>query len=126
MSYCSGNDFFYDLEEVYKNELIYRSIIVVNIGNCEDMQYDLECYNHNAKYIMNINENIDYDKLDSRVLIMEYSLFKRFIDYMDYKYGIDNISYNLIAFTYDIPLDIKKDLKNFFNKIKKNDNTIII
>lgn len=127
MPYYNGKDFFFELEEVYKNELIYRAIVVVNVGACEDMQYDLECYNHNAKYILHINENTDYEKLDSRVLVMEYPLFKQFIDYMDFKHGIENISYNLIAFSYDIPEDISNELKDFYNKINKNaSNTIII
>jgi Fe-S cluster assembly iron-binding protein IscA len=127
MPYCNGHDFFHELEEVYKNELIYRAIVVVNIGGCEDMQYDLECYNHNVTYILSVNESIDYEKLDSRVLVMEYSLFKQFIDYMDYRYGIDNISFNLIAFAYDIPDDISNDMKSFYENIKKhNTNTIII
>jgi hypothetical protein len=127
MSYCNGNDFFYDLEEAYKNESIYRAIVIVNMGACEDMKYDLECYNHSATYILNISESTDYEKLNSRVLVMEYSLFKQFIDYMDYKYGIENISYNLIAFSYDIPSEISDDMKIFYKNITKhNSNTIII
>jgi hypothetical protein len=58
---------------------------------------------------------------------MEYTLFKQFIDYMDYKYGIENISYNFIAFSYDIPDAISKDLKEFYNHTTKHNlNTIII
>lgn len=116
--------FINDLESVYTNELIYRSIIVCQNGTKSHVKDLLETYDHTISIINDIDTSIDYEKLDSRILLVSIDKFKSLIEYLDDKYGLQNVSYNLIAFTYDIDYDTWNNMKEWY--IKKNGNGIII
>lgn len=88
----SFSDFVNKLEEVYKNQLIYRTLIVY--GNEKYVyiyKYMLE-QNNNSVYVVN-NKKVNYDKLDSRILMVNDKRFKKFVE----KNGSD--FYNLVVYT---------------------------
>ena len=76
----SFSDFVNKLEEVYKNQLIYRTLIVY--GNKKYVpiyKYMLE-QNNNSVYVVKNNNNINYDKLDYRILMVNDKKFKDFVE----------------------------------------------
>ncbi len=121
-------NFLSNFENVYKNMLIYRSIIVVN--NLNDIDYlkkNLINCDHTVFVIKDnniFNNNFNFNKLDKRVIIIPCSLFVNFIDYLN-----DNdlfSSFSLIAY-YNIDNLIKLLLTSYYNNITNNYcNTIII
>jgi len=85
-------DFVKNLEEVYKNQLIYRTLIVYGNENYVSIyKYMLE-QNNNSVYVVN-DKQIDYDKIDYRILMVNYKKFKEFVE----KNGSD--FYNLVMYT---------------------------
>jgi len=75
----SFSDFVNKLEEVYKNQLIYRTLIVYgNETYVSIYKYMLE-QNNNSVYVVN-NKKIDYDKLDYRILMVNDKKFKDFVE----------------------------------------------
>lgn len=88
----SFSDFVNKLEEVYKNQLIYRTLIVYgNKTHVSIYKHMLEQYN-NSVYVVN-NKKVDYDKLDCRILMVNDKMFKDFVE----KNGSD--FYNLVMYT---------------------------
>ena len=88
----SFSDFVNKLEEVYKNQLIYRTLVVYgNENNVCIYKYMLE-QNNNSVYVVN-DRKIDYDKLDHRILMVNDNKFKDFVQ----KNG--NNFYNLVMYT---------------------------
>lgn len=86
------SDFVNKLEEVYKNQLIYRTLIVYgNETYVSIYKYILE-QNNNSVYVVN-NKKINCDKLDYRILMVNDKKFKDFIE----KNGSD--FYDLVMYT---------------------------
>lgn len=70
------------LEELYSNNLVYRTIIVCK--NIEDHKNILNTNNYDA-CVIDKYENINYDSLDTRIFLIEKDNFIKFI-----KDSIDN------------------------------------
>ena len=88
----SFSDFVNKLEEVYKNQLIYRTLIVYgNEKYVSIYKYMLE-QNNNSVYVVN-NKKINYDKLDYRILMVNDKKLKNFVE----KNGSD--FYDLVMYT---------------------------
>jgi hypothetical protein len=64
------------LEELYSNNLVYRTIIVCK--NIEDHKKILNTNNYDA-YLIDKYENINYDTLDTRIFLIEKDNFIKFI-----------------------------------------------
>jgi hypothetical protein len=64
------------LEELYSNNLVYRTIIVCK--NTEDHKKILNTNNYDA-YLIDKYENINYDSLDTRIFLIEKDNLIKFI-----------------------------------------------
>ena len=64
------------LEELYSNNLVYRTIIVCK--NIEDHKKIMNTNNYDA-YLIDKYENINYDTLDTRIFLIEKDNFIKFI-----------------------------------------------
>lgn len=88
----SFSDFVNKFEEVYKNQLIYRTLIVYGNETYVSIYKYMFEQNNNSVYVVN-NKNIDYDKLDYRILMVNDKKYKDFVE----KNGSD--FYNLVMYT---------------------------
>ena len=76
----SFSDFVNQLEEVYKNQSVYRTLIVYGLKkNGVTYKYLLE-HNNNRVYMINDDKYLNCDKLDYRILMIEQSNYEKFID----------------------------------------------
>jgi hypothetical protein len=110
-------------EYIYKEYLIYRTIIVTN-NEKENMalKKDLKSKDYNA-VIINEIENIDYNQIPHRIVIMTYEIFIDFINHLNTNNGeIFKSSYNLIAFTYSMLDSMRDELISFY--LDKTNNNI--
>ncbi len=123
--------FIEHLEELmFKEELIYRSILVTkNDKESSSLKKELQKKDYSVQIlddrIFKPNEiyNVDYNELNTRIIIMTYNKFKNFIEYIDeYNGGILQSSFNMIGFSYLIPDKIHDDLLLFY--INKTNNNI--
>ena len=105
------------LDELYTNNLVYRTIIVCN--NTDDYKYILNKNNYDVYVLDNYDDNINYDALDVRILLIKSESFLQFIK--DYnKKELDRYFYTSIIFDSE-----DNELKAEYLKISKN-NTLII
>ncbi len=118
--------FIEHLEEiVYKQELIYRSLLVTkNDKESNVLKRELTKKDYSAKILRDIDCLTDYNMLDNRILILRVDKFIDFVQYIDkHNGGILNSTYSLIAFSYlldDQTVDIL--LSFYVNKTKNNVN----
>ena len=76
----SFSDFVNKLEEVYKNQSVYRTLIVYGLKkNGAIYKYLLE-HNNNTVYMINEDKYSNYDKLDYRILMIEQNKYDKFTD----------------------------------------------
>lgn len=127
--YNNIKDFVKKIETIYTNELIYRALIITNdINDSNNIENILTMNDHSVKVFTEINPEINYDKMDNRIFIIEYTIFNEFVNHMINRYGIENLPYNLIIFSYDmdnVNIDkLKKEYNGFTNS--NMSNTIII
>jgi hypothetical protein len=93
------NQFVEELDNIYKTQLIYRTIVVCNDDLVEYKRLlemkDFSVYVVDADALTNIN----YDALDYRVILIKHTLFEEFLNNII----LNNITdfYTYIAFTYD-------------------------
>jgi hypothetical protein len=85
------HDFVNYLEDIYKNQLIYRTLIIYK-SNLNMYKYLLE-QNNNSVHVVNMSDKIDYDKIDCRILLVNKKIYNDFIA----KHG--NSFYNLVIHT---------------------------
>ena len=120
------------LEELYSNNLVYRTIIV-----CDDIDkyYNiLNEHNYDAYILKEYDSSTDYDSLDVRIFLIEKVLFTRFInDYMldnkNMEYNCERHFYNSIIIQFDNDVigeteRIKRDYSEILNN-NYNDDIII-
>lgn len=102
------------LEELYSNNLVYRTIIVCK--NIEDSKNILNTNNYNA-YVIDKYENINYDSLDTRIFLIEKDNFIKFInDSIDNENPYNSHFYNAVIFESNGSNDIEKEFKKICNK----------
>jgi hypothetical protein len=126
--YNYDSNFLYNFENIYKQMLIYRSIVVVN--NYNDALYIKNLFvnkDHSVFIIKDdniLNNFFNLDKLDERVIIITSDKFIKLINYL---YNYNHFScISLITF-YKLNNLIKLLLTSYYYNItKKNYNTIII
>lgn len=118
--------FINDLEDIYKDELIYRAMIVCKEGNEINTEVLLQDYGHTVFVVDEAQFHKDFENMDSRVLLVSCEYFKKFVMTLVEKYKYQDVLYNLVAFSYDINKDVSEELKMWYTQIKKNENIIII
>jgi len=116
--------FIEDLDFIYDNELIYRAMIICCESDKHNIRELLEKKDHTVFVLNSIESDFDYEKMDARVIIVSSHNFKNFITHLDNKYGLCNVSYNLLAFSYSIDDNVSTELKQWYRE--KNNNDIII
>lgn len=114
-------------ENIFAKISVYRTIILtkdhddsIELKNIlEENDFSVLTLNHRV-------ENIDYNNLDIRVVIMPTNLFKDFMKHIDDEVGILNSSYNLICLNYNISKCETYDILKYYNDITGNNlsNTI--
>lgn len=108
---------------IYQNELIYRSIIIVDDNEEIDVVHKLfEANNHNVIVFEEYDLNINYDNIDNRVVLMTKNNFNKFLQYCQFS------SFNFIGISYTID-DESVDvlIQSFYENTNNNiDNTIIL
>ena len=108
---------------IYQNELIYRSIIIVDDNEEIDVVHKLfETNNHNVIVFEEYDLNINYDNIDNRVVLMTKNNFNKFLQYCQFS------SFNFIGISYTIDEEsVSVLIQSFYEKTNNNiDNTIIL
>lgn len=113
---------------IYSNELIYRSILVVNDNEESIILKNILTRNDHVVFIIDeIFPFLDYNNIDCRILIMNQNTLIKFINHIDITFGIDKSSYNFIGFCYSIPDECVSNLISYYlNKTDNNRNNTII
>tara|TARA_B110001452_G_C14918195_1_gene321043 strand:- start:49 stop:441 length:393 start_codon:yes stop_codon:yes gene_type:complete len=126
--YNYDSNFLYNFENIYKQILIYRSIVVVE--NYNDALYieNLFVKNDHSVFIIKdsniLNNFFNLDKLDERVIIITSDIF---INLMNYLHNNNHFSFISLIVFYKLKDLIKLLLTSYYYNItKKNYNTIII
>lgn len=143
MTYTQGAKtvFIQDLENAYQTYSIYRAIVVTDIDKEIEYKEALEEYSHTVLLVQQI-ENMDYDNINARVLVMNYETYYKFLDCQHSQHSQHSqlsqlsqpntfrmyTSYNLIAMAYDFDEDIKNNLIEKYQSLAgyHSDETIII
>ena len=111
------NQFVEELDNIYKTHLIYRTIVV-----CKDDISEYKSLLENKEfsvYVVNTIDNINYDALDYRIILINHDIFDDFLNYI-ISNNISNF-YTYITFTYDndtIKDAISKKYNNYYDIIK--------
>ena len=109
------NQFVDKLDNIYKTNLIYRTIVVCN-DDISEYKILLESNDYSV-YTVNTVSNINYDALDCRIILIKHDIIEEFLDSI-ISNNINNF-YTYITFTYD------NDVKDTIVK-KYHDNYDII
>ena len=119
------------LEELYSNNLVYRTIIVCDDNNLDKYNNILNNNNYTAYILKDYDNTIEYDSLDVRIFLIEKERFIKFINAYIYNQNIVDeyrgYFYNSIIIQLDNEnigdvLEIKKQ----YLDISSNNNDIII
>jgi|688.fasta_scaffold993064_1 hypothetical protein len=119
------------LEELYSNNLVYRTIIVCDDNNLDKYNNILNNNNYTAYILKDYDNTIEYDSLDVRIFLIEKERFIKFINAYIYNQNIVDeyrgYFYNSIIIQLDNGnigdvLEIKKQ----YLDISSNNNDIII
>jgi hypothetical protein len=110
-----------ELCDIYEDRLIYRTIIVTDNSNDSiDLYNILEDADYSALIVDKINDDINYNEVDKRIVIITKNKFKSFIKHLNNTFGIANSSYNLVLYSYNIEPDYTCKLEAFYKNVTKN------
>jgi hypothetical protein len=115
-------------ENIYKKELVYRSILVVK-SNTDGYKLKaiLDNRDYTSQFVKDIDNDVEYNNIDCRILIMCSNIFKDFVNFLDFQNGINNSTYNFIGFDYSLDTECVKDMVSFYmEKTNNMANTIIL
>jgi hypothetical protein len=119
------------LEELYSNNLVYRTIIVCDDNNLDKYNNILNNNNYTAYILKDYDNTIEYDSLDVRIFLIEKERFIKFINSYIYNQNLVDeyrgYFYNSIIIQLDNEnigdvLEIKKQYLDIYS----NNNDIII
>lgn len=129
VSLQSVEQFVKDIEEtIYKNELIYRSILVVkNRKEITILKSLLEKKDYGVVILGEPSNIINYNTLDERIVLVTFDKFKQFVIQLQ-KSPEGLQTYNFIGLSYLLDNNITYDLKHFYIGITNNNanDTIIL
>ena len=99
MNFDLKNQFVEELDNIYKTQLVYRTIVVCN-NDIEEYKRLLEKKDFSV-YVVDVDAiaTINYDALDYRVILIKNTLFEEFLNNIISNNNTDFYTY--IAFTYD-------------------------
>ena len=99
MKFDLKNQFVEELDNIYKTQLVYRTIVVCN-DDIEEYKRLLEKKDFSV-YVVDVDAiaTINYDALDYRVILIKHTLFEEFLNNIISNNNTDFYTY--IAFTYD-------------------------
>ena len=99
MKFDLKNQFVEELDNIYKTQLVYRTIVVCN-NDIEEYKRLLEKKDFSV-YVLDVDAiaTINYDALDYRVILIKNTLFEEFLNNIISNNNTDFYTY--IAFTYD-------------------------
>jgi hypothetical protein len=109
------------LEEIYYNNLVYRTIIVCD--DTDKYKNFLNMNNYDVFIIDNYNDNIEYEVLDVRILLINAN---NLISFISCYYNNENTNipfYSHIIF--DTFENTNNNLKRQYKKISKNNTQLI-
>ena len=116
-------------ENIYSKELIYRSILVVNSNiECYRLNRLLNHKDYSSQIVEEIDNDIDYNCIDCRIMILCQNKFKDFVQHLDNNQGLKNSSYNFIGFNYTLEPNCVQNMIEFYLEKTNNNimNTIIL
>jgi len=121
------DEFLSDINKIYHEESIYRSIIITeNEEEAIEILNDLEQQDYTIKLLLNKIIHCDYNNINERIIIIPINLFKILIKYIDkLNGGIDNSSYNFIAFSYNIKKNTLKENSDWYKNMIKSKPIIL-
>ena len=99
MKFDLKNQFVEELDNIYKTQLVYRTIVVCN-DDIEEYKRLLEKKDFSV-YVVEVDAiaTINYDTLDYRIILIKHSFFEEFLNNIISNNNTDFYTY--IAFTYD-------------------------
>lgn len=99
MKFDLKNQFVEELDNIYKTQLVYRTIVVCN-NDIEEYKRLLEKKDFSV-YVVDVDAiaTINYDALDYRIILIKNTLFEEFLNNIISNNNTDFYTY--IAFTYD-------------------------
>ena len=99
MGFDLKNQFVEELDNIYKTQLVYRTIVVCN-NDREEYKRLLEKKDFSV-YVVDVDAiaTINYDALDYRIILIKNTLFEEFLNNIISNNNTDFYTY--IAFTYD-------------------------
>lgn len=113
MKFDLKNQFVEELDNIYKTQLVYRTIVVCN-DDIEEYKKLLEKKDFSV-YVVDVDAiaTINYNTLDYRVILIKHSLFEEFLNNIILNNNTDFYTY--IAFTYDNE-GLKEEIYKKYNK----------
>ncbi len=116
-------------EYIFKNESIYRSILVTNNDKDSNiLKFRLENKDYSIMMLNKIDATINYNKINNRIIIITHDKFKEFINHLEtLEDGLISSTFNFIAFHYFIQDEIVEDMISYYiSKTNNNINNTII
>jgi hypothetical protein len=119
------------LEELYSNNLVYRTIIVCDDNNLDKYNNILNKNNYTVYILKDYDNTIEYDSLDVRIFLIEKERFIKFINAYIYNQNLvaeyRGYFYNSIIIQLDNGnIDDLLEIKKQYLDISSNNNDIII
>jgi hypothetical protein len=117
-------------ENIYKRQLIYRSIIVAKDQKERTiMAIELLNKDYSVLTVESVDYVLDYNNIDNRIVLICSDIFKTFINHLNSQEGgLIQSSYNFIAFSYLLHEDACDDMMFYYINMTKNNanNTIFL
>jgi hypothetical protein len=119
------------LEQLYSNNLVYRTIIVCDHNNLDKYNNILNKNNYTAYILKDYDNTIEYDSLDVRIFLIEKERFIKFINAYIYNQNLvaeyRGYFYNSIIIQLDNGnIEDLLEIKKQYLDISSNNNDIII
>lgn len=109
------------IKNIYNEISIYRSVLVTNnYAESIKLKKVLSSNDFDVLIIKNIiNENIEYDNIDKRIVIVDKNLFRQFVNHIKNKNKeFSNSSYNFIGICYTMNKNDTVDILDYIKQLK--------
>jgi hypothetical protein len=117
-------------ENIYKRQLVYRSIIVAkNQKESTIMAIELINKDYSVLTVESVDHTLDYNNIDNRIVLICSDIFREFVNHLNSQEGgLIQSSYNFIAFSYLLCDDVCDDMMSYYINMTKNNanNTMFL